>query len=226
MEAYNYDGNGNYLYIYNLVAENNQGDAVYLYKTKYVYIYHGLFLHNAHGVTADYGEYIWVRQTNISYSTYSGIVSYYTNYWDLEYSTIYHNGVHGFYANHNTHATIYDNTFRLNTNYAVYLTSTSGYTIYKNVFDRNNGAAGDGTYDSNHIQAYDDESSEYVNFWNTTGEGNCWSDWSQSTPYQLDPSPYVAKDHRPGCNAIPELQDFFVLAVALLLLGLVLRRRH
>ena len=54
-----------------------------------------------------------------------------------------------------------------------------GYTtianlVYNNTFDQNNGASG--TYDASHAQAMDN--SYYGNYWNASGRGNFWSDWT------------------------------------------------
>jgi parallel beta-helix repeat protein len=94
------------------------------------------------------------------------------------------------------------NRIENNSGYGIYLYSGSNNRIWNNTFYHNNGA-GD-TYDSAHIQAYDDGSG---NPWNgANGYGNYWSDWT--TPdfvprYGIVDVPYDiagsagAQDHYP-----------------------------
>jgi parallel beta-helix repeat protein len=64
-----------------------------------------------------------------------------------------------------------------NTQYGVDINSGSNNRIWNNTFINNNGAGS--TYDSSHIQAYDNGAN---NWWNTSGTphgyGNYWSDWT------------------------------------------------
>ncbi|GEM_PF-4897497 len=230
VNVYHFNGYG--LQIYNLWAEHNVGDGVYVYYSDTITVDKAYLVYNAHGMNFYSCNYVFVERSNVSYSQYSGVVVRNTHYVGFFYNNIYHNANYGIYISSSTSSLtlssyrIYNNTFRLNTGYGLYLTSSSGFKIYHNIFDRNHGASADGNADSSHIQAYDDESSEYTNLWNTTDEGNCWSDWNQNTPYQIDPDPYVARDHHPGCGFVPEMSNVVALvAVTALLIAITYRRR-
>jgi parallel beta-helix repeat protein len=97
---------------------------------------------------------------------------------------------------------IFNNTFVRCVGAAVVLESSQYNTIWNNTFYHNAGS-GD-TYDSAHIQASDNNVS---NYWNSSaGYGNYWSDWQSPDdvlPYGIVDIPYnitgggVAKDYYP-----------------------------
>ncbi len=194
-----------------------------------VYSYHSFFKNNGwDGIEILHSDNVWVSSTNVSENHDAGIYAYDSQSIRVENCNeqsykIYKND-EGILFKQVTTAYIDNNDIRENTHYGVELDSSSGIWVYKNVFYENNGSSGNGNYDSHHIQAYDDESTEYTNYWNTTTDGNCWSDWNQGTPYQLDPN-YMAKDHKPGCGFVPELNTLFFAILLVALLGIAMRRR-
>ena len=122
-------------------------------------------------------------------------------------SGIYNTGIKFFW--HSSNNTVTGNNISNNHNYGLYIDSYSSHdTIYNNSFyyshDSNN------TYNSSHIQAYDDGTN---NYWNsTTGIGNYWYDWANNNdsndnnydgivdgPYKINGSA-GAKDYYPLKN--------------------------
>jgi parallel beta-helix repeat protein len=108
-----------------------------------------------------------------------------------------------------------------NSLYGVYIKSGSFNMVWNNTFVGNNGAGS--TYDSNHIQAFDDGTN---NRWNCTeGYGNYWSDWTTpdldsngivDAPYNLDGSE-GAEDHYPRTTptVIPEFSSPVIVVVSI-----------
>ena len=186
--------------------DGNNYDGIYIYSNSY---------------------YVTITNTVLSGNQHHGILAFNSQQIYISYSNISENQGDGIYFYYVTHGGITNsNNISKNTNYGVYLSHSSDIDVYGNIFYENHGASGDGTYDSNHIQAYDDENTEYTNFWNDTSQGNCWSDWNQGTPYQLDPGPnYVAKDHKPGCQSVPELNTLIVAILLVIAMGIAVRRR-
>ncbi len=85
------------------------------------------------------------------------------------------------------------------------------------------GASEDCTYSSDHVQAYDDASAEYVNFWNSSTEGNYWSDYDSSGTYAIDGGSSV-DEHPNGCATVPEFSAE-IMAVIITLGAVMLWRR-
>ena len=135
--------------------------------------------------------------------------------------------------------TISDNIFSRNTRYGLYvLANCSNNRIWNNTFSYNNGS-GD-SYDSAHVQAYDDGGS---NRWNSTdGDGNYWSDWTSpdSDANGVVDSPYVldgtsgAKDYYPLTTPQAPIPEFgmvpfvvmVLLAAIFLITGARRRKEH
>ncbi len=100
------------------------------------------------------------------------------------------------------------NNITNNSNYGVEMSSSTHNRIYDNFFIHNYGS--ESTYNSSHIQAYDDGTN---NYWNSTsGIGNYWYDWANNNntndqnhdgivdwPYKIDGSAN-AKDYYPLKN--------------------------
>ena len=124
-----------------------------------------------------------------------------------------------------------------NLQYGMYIYDVSSYNIaFNNTFIGNNGAGS--TYDSGHVQAYDEGTN---NWWNSTdGYGNYWSDWTApdvNPPYGIVDEPYNisgsagAKDYYPLTTEpptpIPEfgIMPFVVVLMATIVLILGTRRR-
>jgi hypothetical protein len=122
---------------------------------------------------------------------------------------------------------------RDNHGYGVLISSGSNTnTIWNNTFYHNNGASD--TYESSHVQACDDGTS---NWWNSTnGYGNYWSDWTTpddvprygivDVPYDITGSA-GAKDYYPltasevPTEPIPEF-GMISLVVMVMLVAVVL----
>jgi len=87
------------------------------------------------------------------------------------------NNVIGIFLWYSRNNTISSNIFANNSDYGIYIKyGTSNNLIYNNFFRFNHGS-GD-TYNSSHIQAYDDGTN---NAWNSSsGVGNYWYDWASN----------------------------------------------
>ncbi len=211
-------------------AENNTGDGIYGDTVSNLTIWDSYFNHNAHGIKLLHATHVLIMTNNISNSVYSGMAIYSSSDLSFYLDTIYHNGYYGLYIDSSTDDPsdnyVAECTFRLNAQYGVYLTSSSGFKIYKNTFDRNNGASGTGAFDTAHLQAYDDASTEYTNLWNTTTDGNCWSDYTGTGAYPIDGG--QDRDEKPSyCGGtVPELSNYALLIIAMLGMVLLRWRRH
>ena len=114
--------------------------------------------------------------------------------------------------------------------------ASSSNIVFNNTFIGNNGAGS--TYNSSHVQAYDDGTN---NWWNSTdGYGNWWSDWTKPDyvpPYGIVDLPYNisgsagAKDYYPltttPTQPIPEfgVMPFVVVLMAAIVFTTEGRRR-
>jgi parallel beta-helix repeat protein len=106
----------------------------------------------------------------------------------------------------------------------MYIHSTSSSNIvFNNTFIGNNGAGS--IYDSSHVQAYDDGTSNWWN--NTEGYGNYWSDWISpdvAPPYGIVDMPYNisgtagAKDFFPQTTPQVPIPEFGVMPFVVLVL--------
>ena len=219
--------------VYDTISGYNDGKGLYIEDSWWIEVSHSYFQgsYNTDGVDIYNSHYVHISYTNMSNNKYEGLFVNGGSNVKLEYNVFYKNGGEGvwIYTTSNDdslYGSIYNNTFRNNTGYGLELMSSSGFTVYHNIFDRNNGASGDGQYDSDHKQAYDD-AAQYANKWNTTSEGNCWSDYTGTGAYAIAGG--NSADEQPGCGFVPEFQGY--LFVVLALVGLagfihVRRRRH
>jgi parallel beta-helix repeat protein len=106
----------------------------------------------------------------------------------------------------------------------MYIHSTSSFNIlFNNTFIGNNGAGS--TYDSSHVQAYDDGTSNWWN--NTEGYGNYWSDWTTPDvvlPYGIVDVPYDiagsagAKDYFPLTTPQAPIPEFGMMPFMVMIL--------
>ena len=88
----------------------------------------------------------------------------------------------------------------------------------KNIFINNH---------NNNTQGYDDSSTEYTNRWNSSSEGNCWSDYSGTGPYAIgggSEHDYWAQQ----CSStnIPEFNSLPFAVLAFVALLVLYRRRN
>ena len=220
------------MHILNSYSYGNDNSGLDIHYSTGVYVYYSYFQGNHEDGVYAYGSNgIDVEYTNMSNNDNDVFKAGNCDNINLKYNIFYKNGGDGVWMYSNTndldeYGYIYNNTFKNNTGYGVYLSSCSEFLIYHNIFYKDNGASADGQQNPDHIQAYDDESTEYTNWWNTSTEGNCWSDWNQGTPYQIDPGPnYVARDHQPTCGFVPEFNSIFIAVFLVALIGMVIQRK-
>jgi parallel beta-helix repeat protein len=118
--------------------------------------------------------------------------------------------------------------------YAINFRGGAHNTIWNNTFVGNNGAGA--TYDSSHVQAYDDGTNNWWN--NTDGCGNYWGDWTTpddnsdgivDNPYNIDGSA-GARDYYPMTatpQVIPEFSSNIVfLCVIIAMMAVVVGFRR
>ena len=190
------------------------------------------------GISLDHSGYNSVYDNNCSYNNEYGILEYASSNNELYDNIIECNGYYGIkITNFASNNRIMTNTIFNNSYYGVYIESGDSNSIYKNIFSYNNGS--NDTFNSSHIQAYDDGIN---NSWNSSsGIGNYWHDWANNNdtndqnndgivdwPYPID-GPAGAKDYYPLKNPqpIPEFSTgIWIFIVALIfILGMVRFRK-
>jgi len=97
-----------------------------------------------------------------------------------------------------------NNSLDNNTNYGVMIQDGSKNRIWNNSLINNNGA--NDTYNASHVQAYDDDAS---NWWNSSGYGNYWFDWR--VPDSVAPFGIVDKPYNISGSA--GAKDYFPLTI-------------
>jgi parallel beta-helix repeat protein len=111
------------------------------------------------------------------------------------------NSTYGIYLESSSSNIISCNHVRDNTLQGIYIDSGSSNRIWNNTFTRNNGAGS--SYSLSNIQGYDGGTN---NWWNFSGYGNFWSDWTtpdNASPWGIVDNPYSisggmgAKDYNP-----------------------------
>ena len=132
------------------------------------------------------------------------------------------NSANGIYLYQSRNNEIAGNWIGNNARYGVYIEIGRYNQIWNNSFVGNNGAGN--TYDTAHVQAYDDRP---YNHWNVSGYGNFWSDWTTpdndmngvvDNPYNIS-GLGEAKDYYPRTisevTPIPEFSSSIVLLCAM-----------
>ena len=187
-----------------------------------------------------------IDSNNCSSNTNNGIFLYASSNNTLVNNNCSSNDQRGIYLDAESHDTLSSNNVSGNAAEGIYIDSSSNNVvtwnqlydnsgigviiapgsssnlITHNTFIGNNGAGS--TYDSIHIQAWADETS---NWWNSTdGHGNYWSDWTTPDANHdgIVDLPYVigggtgAKDHYPltTVQQIPEVGTMPLVAIVLL----------
>ena len=144
----------------------------------------------------------------------------------------------GILLNNSDFNCIYLNRFFTNGAFGVMIISTSSNNhIWNNSFIRNNGSGA--VYDSMHLQAYDDGTS---NLWSSTaikGSGNYWADWvspDKHKPFGIVDDPYLlagsagAQDDFPLTTdqlpPIPVPEPSIILLISLLATAFIFTRRR
>ena len=189
-------------------------------------------IHNAfYGAYLTLGSTVNIENSNMSYNNWSGIFVYESGV-NIQSSTIYKNGYgsgthhEGIVLSDGTGGEIHDNIIKENKGYGIKaFNGAKGFKIYRNQFIGNNGASETGSYDPHILQAYDD-GAKYDNLWNTSTEGNCWSDNPTASVYTIDGGD--SEDDHPGCGFVPELSPAVLIfaLMSMLAAGVLRRRKH
>lgn len=176
---------------------------------------YGIYLHmsNSNSLTNNncsdnlFGIYLYTSDVNALGNNYCNRNSY------------------GIYIESSYYNTITDNICSNNAKYGVAIYGMKNY-IHHNRFIRNNGTTL--IYNASHIQAYDESGK---NFWNTSTEGNYWSDWTSpdvNTPFSIVDNPYIldgdarAKDYFPITTPGTGNQNNYILPVSLIVILFIL----
>ena len=177
---------------------------------------------NDDGIALGSSTNITIKNNNCSDNSESGILLYSSSSNIIENNKLSSNTAYGInlYSSSNYNIMRY-NLISYNVDYGIKIYSESHNIIYNNSFYYNHGSLE--SYNSQHIQAYDDGTN---NYWNTTsGYGNYWRDWQSSNPYLIDGSG-GAKDYYPLANppTVPELSINFILLIILIGILFMLKR--
>lgn len=182
-----------------------------------------IFSHNIveasgwHGISLSCAGYNVVEYNEINSNIQAGIAFSCASSTDVTHNNVSHNGegmyisgatntikFNSVFLNDNDGIRLKDyygteisyNIFTGNTKFGINISSTTNYTrIHHNNFDGNNGAGP--VFDKDHVQAND--SSSGMNFWNLSGAGNYWSDWT-SPDVKSGP-----KQDQPGSDGIVDI---------------------
>jgi len=219
---YNYSGEK--FGVYFSSSYGNNGDGMRIYNSWDVYIYKSYFQHNkGDGIDITETHYIDIDYTNCSENQLSGMFIQDSELVNIKYSIFYDNSGEGVWTDNTAnpgggYGYIYNNTFKDNLYYGVALSASSGFLVYHNIFINNN---------DNNTQGYDDSTVEYTNHWNSTSEGNCWSDYSGTGPYAIgggNEHDYWAQQ----CSStpIPEFNSLPLAVLAFVALLVLYQRRN
>jgi parallel beta-helix repeat protein len=171
-------------------------------------------------------SHVVIEDQNMVNASISVILSRCTDI-SVKNCTLAGNCLYGIYVNSSDDNHIERNSIFNNSRYGAFLFGSGGNLFVNNTFYQNNGATG--TYDADHAQAYDSNS---TNLWSDGSFGNYWSDWQTpdfdfdgivDVPYSLAGNS-AAKDHRPLTNMpvlVPEMGDLGPALTALLVLSLL-----
>jgi len=219
---YNYSGEK--FGVYFSSSYGNNGDGMRIYNSWDVYVYKSYFQHNkGDGIDITETHYIDIDYTNCSENQLSGMFIQDSELVNIKYSIFYDNSGEGVWTDNTAnpgggYGYIYNNTFKDNLYYGVALSASSGFLVYHNIFINNN---------DNNTQGYDDSTVEYTNHWNSTSEGNCWSDYSGTGPYAIgggNEHDYWAQQ----CSStpIPEFNSLPLAVLAFVALLVLYQRRN
>ena len=219
-----YKFNGEDMSIYNITSVKNYNSGIIIDESSNITIEDSKLTGNGnYGIFAQYISSLTIQNVNCSNNSMGGISMYNGQQVNIYNSVIGWN-YRGIEFHQVSNGYIEENNITENTDYGIYFESTSGFHVYKNNFTGNHGASEDCTYSSDHVQAYDDASAEYVNLWNSSTEGNYWSDYDSSATYAIDGGNSV-DEHPNGCATVPEFSPEIIIGVIIALGAVVLCRR-
>ena len=186
----------------------------------------------------NYGVYLYVRASNVTVeynhifkNLKSAIYSISSSSYTMRDISINNNNIsyngNGIYFYRNTiYSVIHHNVIYNNTGYGISLSGSDvKYNrVYNNSFYYNHGSTH--TVNSSHIQAFDSGTN---NYWNETGRGNHWYDWTtpdNNEPYGIVDQPYKidgsagSADYYPltESSTVPEFSSMWVLIVLIVLI--------
>ena len=208
--------------IYNITSVKNGDCGINIAYSSNITVHDSKLTNNEiDGIAAQSISSLTIRNVNCSNNDVAGIYMYNGENVNIYNSLIGWN-YRGIWFTEMSNGYIEENNITENSDYGIYFESTSGYHVYKNNFTGNHGASEDCTYSSDHVQAYDDG----INYWNSSTEGNYWSDYDNSGKYTIDGGSSV-DEHPNGCSTVPEFSAEIMIAV-IITLGAVmlLRRKH
>jgi len=211
----------NNMVIGNTVYPTQRG--IYPYQANYTLIANNTVIGGSTaGIYLNTANYAEVKNNTVS-GSYNGTQVYSSQNCTIMYNNISNSGNFGMYIfSSSKNNLIAYNNFSNNAKYAINITSGPGNIVHHNNFWQNNGSA-KGTTDGN-SQAYD---SGTGNIWydNSANEGNYWSNWDGSSPYPIAGSANAQDAYPLASPVVPELSPLAVIAFALGLLGIALRKR-
>ena len=216
-----YNFNGGNMRIYNITSVKNYNSGIIIDESSNITIEDSNISGNDnYGIYAQYISSLTTRNLNCSNNGMTGISIYNGEYVNIYNSVIGWN-YRGIEFSQVSNGYIEENNITENTDYGIYFESTTGFHVYKNNFTGNHGASEDCTYSKEHVQAYDDG----TNYWNSSTEGNYWSDYDGSGEYAIDGGSSV-DEHPNGCATVPEFGAEIVMVLFFAVSIVLWRRKH
>lgn len=197
--------NGFYIaYSNNVTIENSQGMRS---------IYNGLY---------QLQSSVEIKNCIFENNTIDGIHIMDSEYTQIENSHVLDNQRYGMMIYDSESMVIKGNKIENNSDYGIYLSSSKKCVIYYNFFYFNHGS--NNSYNSSHIQAYDDEN----NSWNSSTIGNYWSDWIKDDKNHDgivdEPYPIAGPSHNFDYKPIriyPK-SNYVIFYISLIVVGLII----
>ena len=209
------NGSSNNKILNNTISMSWEG--IFLHSSTHNTIVSNEILHNYEGMGlgASSDDNLILRNC-ITFNTWDGLSIYYSTGNILKNNTISNNNKYGIYLQSTVGCIIVKNNISNNDDYGIYINESRNTIICRNIFFYNHGSTN--TFDSLHIQAYDNGIN---NYWNSSeGIGNYWEDWANNNdtndqngdgivdwPYKIDGSA-DAKDYCPLKSTSETIPEF------------------